>query len=202
MRKRFNTTNSFLDVLFNILLGFFLLFVIAIMLVNPPTNNRGNTDLKAEFLITMEWPGDDDSDIDLLLKTPSKEVVFYGNPNGDAASLDRDDQGSINDTIILSDGTKQRIEQNWEHIAIRKTTAGKYTANILMFAKRSKKPTPVTVKIEKLNPYKLIYSTTIQLNTFNQEETILTFKMDNKGNILSLSNAPARVTDYIRGNGP
>lgn len=196
MRKRFNTTNSFLDLLFNTLLGFFMLFAIALMMVNPPAKN-GDIDLKAEILVTMEWPKGGKDDVDIFFMTPDKEVVFYGHQNGKSASLDRDDQGARNDTFLLSDGTRQVIEDNWEHITVRRAMAGKYTVNIYMFSKRDKTPTPVTVKIEKLNPYQLLYATTIELKRDRQEETVLTFKLDSNGKVISKSNAPVRIVRQI-----
>jgi len=196
MRKRFNTTNSFLDILFNILLGFFLLLMIALVLVNPPQKN-GDIELKAEFLITVEWPGEDNSDVDVFVKLPSKEIVYYANKDGKGASLSRDDRGAVNDTIILSDGTEHVIKENWEHVAIRKAVAGTYIVNILMFRKASAQPTPVSVKIEKLNPYQLVYSSTIMLHRNRQEETVLKFKLDNNKSVIHKSNAPHKIAQEV-----
>ena len=161
--KRFNTTTSFLDILFNILMSFFVLLMLTITLVNPPTKT-GDIPLKAEFYITMEWPNKSKDDVDLLVKTPASKVpVFYGNRDIKVASLDRDDLGLRSDIIRMSDGTIYRVYENWEHVAIRKMVPGEYIVNILMFTKLDKAPTPVVVKVERLNPYQLIFSGTIIL---------------------------------------
>ena len=52
MRQRFhrrlNQADPFIDLLFNALLGFTFLFLVAIMFVNPQAR-KGRVDLKAEF---------------------------------------------------------------------------------------------------------------------------------------------------------
>ena len=146
-RRNFNTTSSFLDILFNILLGFFVLLMLTIVLVNPPTK-QGDIPLKTEILISMEWPGKSLDDVDIIVKTPvSKKPIFYGNRDIKTASLDRDDLGLRNDTLRMSDGTVVNIYENWEHVAIRKMVPGEYIVNTLMFTKEDRTPTPVTIKV-------------------------------------------------------
>lgn len=190
MRRRFNTTSSFLDILFNILLGFFVLLVLTVTLVNPPTK-KGDIELKAEFLITMTWPDKSLDDVDLLVKTPSsKRPVFFSNRDIKGASLDRDDRGLKSDTLRMSDGTVHRVYENWEHVSIRKMVAGEYIVNALMYHKIDRRVTPVVIKVEKLNPYKLIYSGTMKLRKTRDEKTAVRFRIDKKGKLVSRSRIP------------
>ncbi|MDO6806188.1 hypothetical protein Q4595_27265, partial [Wenyingzhuangia sp. 1_MG-2023] len=47
--------DPFTDLLFNALLTFTFLFLVALILLNPPART-GIVDPKAEFLITVSWP--------------------------------------------------------------------------------------------------------------------------------------------------
>lgn len=185
--RRFNASTSFLDIIFNILISFFALFMFTLILINEPTK-KGDVVLKAEYLVTVEWPNKSKDDVDVFVKTPLSDTpVYYSNRDIKTASLDRDDLGQTNDKIFLSDGKVLVIEENWEHVAIRKMVKGEYIVNVLMFSKIDKGVTPVTVKIERLNPYHLVYSGTTMLSETKQEETVLRFKMDSKGKIISKS---------------
>ena len=55
MKRNYHTNLAFLDLLFNTLLAFAALFVLAIVLINP-TKQENNTESKAEFMIIVEWP--------------------------------------------------------------------------------------------------------------------------------------------------
>ena len=50
-----NGSDPFTDLLFNALLGFTYLFLIAIMFMNPVAK-KGIIDPKAEYIITIGWP--------------------------------------------------------------------------------------------------------------------------------------------------
>ena len=47
--------DAFTDLLFNALLGFAMMFIIAFMLISDP-ENEGKIEAKAEMLITVRWP--------------------------------------------------------------------------------------------------------------------------------------------------
>jgi hypothetical protein len=197
MRRRFNTTSSFLDILFNILLGFFVLLVLTITLVNPPTK-KGDIELKAEFIITMTWPDKSLDDVDLLVLTPmSKRPIFFANRDVKGASLDRDDRGLKSDTLRMSDGTVHRVYENWEHVAIRKMVPGEYIVNALMYHKVDKRSTPVSIKVEKLNPYRLVYAGKLRLRGDRDEKTAVRFRINKKGQIISRSRIPRRLSTMM-----
>jgi len=177
---------SFLDLVFNILMIFFMLLVLTIIKINPEAKNK-DIELKAELVITLEWDKKSKDDVDLMIKTPDGRVIFYGMKDGKLASLDRDDQGHLND-IVEVDGKRHIIEENWEHITVRKLVPGWYTVTAFMFHKRERRPTEITFKIDKLNPYySNIYSGSKIMSANKQEVTILSFYVDSSGNIKSMN---------------
>ena len=59
--------DAFTDLLFNALLGFAMMFIIAFMLIQEPVAD-GNVDAKAEMLITATWPDGHPDDITCWLR--------------------------------------------------------------------------------------------------------------------------------------
>ena len=53
--RQFRSTDPFIDLLFNALLGFTFLFLVAVMFINPEAR-KGRVDLKAEYIISVTWP--------------------------------------------------------------------------------------------------------------------------------------------------
>lgn len=198
MRRRLNITASFLDIMFNILLGFFTLLMISIVLVNPVKKNK-DVELKAEFIITMEWDDKSRDDVDLFVSTPNKKVVFYGQKDHQFISLDRDDRGDLNDKVVLADKTEYVIHQNWEHVIIRKGLPGEYIVNVHVYQKRdSGVLTNVKVKVERLNPYELIFADTVVVSRVREEVTIIRFTLDRNGKVVERSKVEESLIDKVR----
>lgn len=184
-RRPSKTSTAFLDVLFNILLGFFILLVLAVALVNPPTK-KADIELKAEYLITMQWPDRSIDDVDIFLKDPNGNVVYFRNKEIPMVNLDRDDTGLRSDTIRSPSGKVTEVYQNYEHLTIRKLLDGTYTVNVFMFQKRERGPTPVTVKLEQLNPYRVLHVSQMDLILHKDEATAFVFEGSN-GKIVDLN---------------
>lgn len=186
MRRKNKSATAFQDLLLNVILGLFVLLMLSIVSVNPVSKN-GDIDLNAEYLITVEWPQKSTDDVDIFVKIPGvKNVCFYGNKDAPFTSLDRDDQGQRMDLIVLPSGETVEVLDNWEHMTFRKLLDGQYIANIYLFSQnQNKTPVEVTVKLEKLNPYRVLYTTKIMLTTNRQEETALRFEAKN-GKIINI----------------
>ena len=70
------TTDPFVDLLFNALLGFTLLFFVSLVYFNPEAR-QGKVNLKAEYIISVTWPENRTDDIDLWVRDPLGEIVSY-----------------------------------------------------------------------------------------------------------------------------
>ena len=65
--EKYKSTIAFTDLLFNILVGFAFLFIIAFLLIKPEAKKE-NFDRKAEFVVIMEWDKEATGDIDLYVQ--------------------------------------------------------------------------------------------------------------------------------------
>ena len=60
----------FTDILFNALLGLAVMVFMAFALINPEAKT-GIVDLKAEFIITVQWPDGHADDVDTYVEDPA-----------------------------------------------------------------------------------------------------------------------------------
>lgn len=191
IKKTYNTNVAFLDLLFNTLLCFAALFVVAFVLVNPISDEK-KIDVHADFLITVFWPEDIVDDVDVYIKDPQGDVVYFGNKETELIHLDRDDLGGQHDAIETEFG---RIEykENREIITIRKVIPGEYIVNLHMYSKRNSKPNPVTVQIDKINPFSTVFLKTIVMERSGEEKTVCRLTLNSDSEVVSISYLPKRI---------
>lgn len=182
-------TDPFTDLLFNGLLGFTFLFLVAIMFMNPQAKS-GIIDPKAEYIITATWEDNSPDDIDIWVEDPEGQVIYFRNPEAGLLHLDRDDRGLINDTILVN---KQEIQNplNQEVVTLRGVLEGEYTVNIHYYASETKKPVDVNVRLDKVNPkLEVIYYNVVNVKKKGDEMTVLRFAIGNDGNISGINFIP------------
>lgn len=177
------SSDAFTDLLFNALLGFAMMFIIAFMLINEP-EKKGEIESKAEILITVRWPDDHPDDVDALIEGPQGEVVWYHNRDSGLMHLDRDDRGLLADTVTM-DGKKVVNPLNQETVTVRALQSGEYVVNLLHYQSNYREPLPVTVKVEKLNPeVSLVHYGNLVLRGTGDEKTAVRFRLNDEGNVI------------------
>ncbi len=188
--EKYKSTIGFTDLLFNILVGFAFLFIIAFLLIKPESKKE-DFNRRAEFVVVMEWDNDANGDIDLYVQDPTGKQVSFRYHNHNYMHLDKDDLGSMNDTVVNADGSTSTVKINREVVTIRGIIEGEYIINAHYYSLRSydkinpKKPV-VTVRVElhKANPYSIMWVGEKEFNHRGQEETFLRFRLDKDGRIL------------------
>ena len=187
----------FTDILFNALMGFAFMVFIAFALIKPDAKT-GIVDIKAEFIITVNWPDNNPDDIDTYVEDPAGNIVWYHSKENGLLHLDRDDRGVYRDTIVING---QRIQNplNQETTTIRGIVAGEYVVNIYHYVANGVDPIPVSVKVEKVNPaLEVVYYGTTQLDHRGQEETVVRFTMDENGAITNVNDRPKSLVSLVR----
>ena len=199
---RFKSSLGFIDLLFNILLGFAFLFIIAFLLIKPEAKKK-DFDRRAEFVIILEWDHEAPDDLDLYVQDPTNDKVSFRLPIANYMHLDKDDLGVRNDTIINADGTTSTVKINREVVTIRGIIVGEYIINAHYYPTRvysgsqlepdertvdyrNKPQRDLTVKIElhKVTPYSVLWAGEKKFTHRGQEETFLRFRLDTDGNII------------------
>ena len=190
--EKYKSTIGFTDLLFNILVGFAFLFIIAFLLIKPEAKKE-DFDRRAEFVIVMEWDSDAEGDVDLYVQDPTSNQVSFRYRNLNFMHLDKDDLGAINDTIINADGSKSTVSINREVVTIRGIIKGEYIINGHYYSERRDKlindsgiSSPITVRVElhKVNPYTILWVGEKTFIDRGQEETFVRFQLDKDGKVL------------------
>ena len=200
--EKYKSTIGFTDLLFNILVGFAFLFIIAFLLIKPEAKKE-DFERKAEFVVVMEWDHDQPDDIDLYVQDPTNSTVHFRLPITNFMYLDKDDLGFANDIVKNVDGTITKVNINREVVTIRGIIPGEYVINAHYYSARKwtgqtlstnvdnsyelgkGKSTgkQLTVKIElyKVDPYKIWWIGEKTFTRRGQEETFVRFIIDPDG---------------------
>jgi hypothetical protein len=183
--------------------GFFILFIVALWYVNPIAK-LGNIKKNAEVIITATWPDKLNVDVDTWVLDPNGTIISFKNktPSGTPVSLDRDDLGQSNDTVII-DGKLINIEKNEETVTFRYILPGEYIVSIHMYnTKGHTEPVPVKLKVEDVNPTLSLKFDTIEpvyLEYNGQEKMVVRFTIDSEGSIGSIYTTPEQsvINSYL-----
>ncbi len=189
-------TDPFVDLLFNALLGFTLLFFVTLVYFNPEAR-KGKVNLKAEYIISVTWPENRTDDIDLWVRDPLGKVVSYIEKDAGWLHLDRDDQGSVNDTVVI-EGKEVIFPINQELVTLRGLIDGEYTVNLYYYEKRDLDPVDILVKIERINPsVETVFVKKVTMSRVDEEITVVRFTPTRDGRIINVNNRPLRLTPYL-----
>ena len=199
--EKYKSTIGFTDLLFNILVGFAFLFIIAFLLIKPEAKKK-DFDMNAEFVVIMEWDKEARGDIDLYVEDPLEGNCSFRRTVVNFMHLDKDDLGAANDTVVNADGTVSTVKINREVITIRGIIPGEYIINAHYYSERQynnidnriemgssprkTKSKEVTVKVElhKVNPYTILWVGEKKFIEKGQEETFVRFRLDKDGTVL------------------
>jgi hypothetical protein len=197
MRRHSGIGVAFTDLLFNALLGFVVMFVLAFLLINPVART-GAVDPKAELLITLTWPDGRPEDVDLYVEDPVGNLVWFRQREAGLMHLDRDDLGQRNDLIEVA-GRRIANPLNQEIVSIRGIVPGEFVVNVHLYREHDGGAVPVTVKVEKLNPrVELVFYGTIMLVAQGDERTAVRFALGTDGRVRDVNQLAKRIVPLRR----
>lgn len=197
--RRHEAFLPFLDLLFNVMLAFVFLFIVAFILIN--NNQKKTIEPKAEAMIVFTWPDWAADDLDVWVQLPNGQAVWWQNKNGGLVNLERDDIGLLNDITIQPGGTEIVVNPINREVAIfRGMVPGTYQVNIHFYLKRPTPPAvvamnkeipqppyPVTVEMVRLNPsYQSIVKVELTMEQQGQEKSAFGFTITPDGQITNI----------------
>lgn len=189
-KEKYGAGIAMTDLATNLLGVFICLFMLAFLMMSKKIEDKNNrVESKAEFLITVTWNKDSNNDVDTYVEDPLGNLVFFRAREKGLMHLDRDDIGTTNDAITMGDGKTVTVRENREIVTIRGIIPGEYVVNVHMYSERDKsEKTPVTVKLEKINPLlKTITIKETELGKVGDEKTCFRFTLDNVGDVTSVN---------------
>jgi hypothetical protein len=196
-RQRGRDSDIFTDLLFNILIGVMILFVIALVYVSPE-KTAGKINIDAQYLITVTWPDGNPDDIDSWVQEPNGEVLWFRNKNVGLLHLDRDDRGMKGDTIEVSG---QFIENplNQEVTTIRGIAPGEYVVNVHYYETETRQPVEVSVRVARVNPvFEIVYYGKLTLTQKGEEKTAVRFTLAADGAVTNINRLPKSLVSLVQ----
>jgi len=173
------------------------LFFITLLAVSPDSKD-GKIDSKAEFIITMDWPDNHPDDIDLFVQDPAGNIAWYRHREAGFLTLDRDDRGGANDSIVVNGKTIPSPIRE-EIVTVRGIVPGEYTVNVSHFQAKTGEPVPVNVKVQKLNPTaQVIFDNKLTLDHTGEEKTALRFWLNAEGKVIDVQQRQKSLLETFR----
>lgn len=193
-KSRFKSSLGFTDLLFNLLVGFVFLFVVAFILINPPVK-RSDAPKKAEYMIVIEWDDMSSDDIDLWVKDPNGRTTSFTNKAAGLLNLEKDDLGTSNDIIRHPNGEHEILRLNREVVTVRGIVPGRYQVAAHVYSLKATqfdkvgniipKVNVIKLTIVKINPYKEAIRIERIYEFKGQRLTLVNFELDANGDIES-----------------
>jgi hypothetical protein len=184
--SRHASTTGFLDLLFNFLLGFVVLFVLLLAIIKVESSKPGLED-QNEFVVTATWDEGSEDDVDLWARDPLGNIVSFRNRETGLMHLQRDDLGRRNDLLTTPEGKEVGSALNQEVLNVRRLLPGQYLINLHLYGRGGDppgEPAHVTVRLTKVNPHRVIAEVKVQLNSRGDERTALSFELLESGEVL------------------
>ena len=198
-RRQYAMFQPFSDMLMN-LVGMIMLIVAVLVIVT--VNSKGQLDYhpKAEYLVTLDWPDDRNVDLDLWLRNPFGDTIFYLNREASNVSLDRDSRGFTTNQQTLEGGAVITSD-NREIIAVRAIIPGDYLVAVSYYAGTDAKtgvgysflppdplaPIDLRVRVEKVNPrMTTVFDQKFHFNQVKEAMNIVAFHVDPGGKVTIL----------------
>src|SRR4029079_17718080 len=131
-RRQYAMFQPFSDMLMN-LVGMIMLIVAVLVIVI--VNSQGQLDHHPTdaYLVPLDWADDRNVDLDLWLRNPFGDTIFYLNREASNVSLDRDSRGFTTNQQTLAGGAVITSD-NREIIAVRAIIPGDYLAAASYYA--------------------------------------------------------------------
>ena len=196
IRRSPNAFTVYTDALLFLFMWAMMLVTVLFIISHVQAKKNEDFHPKAEYLITLTWEDTANIDLDLWLKPPNGQPVFYQNRETKNISLDRDSRGYITNQSVLETG--QVINSgNREIIAIRAILPGDYVAAITYYAGEGKdnlqfpigKEVPgakikATIRIEKVNPtVTTVWLGDVDMTFVKQIKTVVSFHINDDGSV-------------------
>ena len=183
----------FLDMAMGVI--FVFLAVIMISTVDEPKKSVTEAPVpKAEFLIQLSWDDNSQDDIDLYVRSPDNQVVYFSRRQTPLMFLDADNLG-MNNTINMPDGSITPVPTRREVVTVRALMPGEYVVNA-HFYKKSSPPGTVdhlVMNVTKLNPFAEVTRAETTFDTQGQEQTLANFTVEPDGKVTSVFLAPVTL---------
>jgi uncharacterized protein YfaP (DUF2135 family) len=175
----------YLDLTNTLFFFFVAMFALALMAISD-ADEKKKVDTTSKLLVTLTWRDGSANDVDLSMKIPNDEVIWFRKRQAGFASLDHDNLGLGNTTVLDADGNPVVSPGRDEVIYIRQTMPGTYVVNVNLYGQYRDEAEPVNVTLASVDPtYHQLITRQLTLTDKHEEHTAFRFTVDARGNVTS-----------------
>jgi hypothetical protein len=184
MKRSSNT--PFIDLSFLVAISFMLMFAVAIIQIKIESKET-DIETHAEYVIVLTWQDSINHDVDIWVRDPQENLLFFRSKEVGIMHLDRDDLGNTNDKYY-ENGEEKIVPANQEIVTIRGFVSGEWIINSHFYRvspdASAEKVAKCNLVVTKLNPKaKVILNRNFVLDTYWQEKTVTRFLMSSNGDV-------------------
>lgn len=161
------------------------LFIATLAMVNERKKDETGVEMKAEYILVVEWSDGLDCDVDTWVRTPDDKLIWWKSRTGRYSFLDRDDTG-VSSEYFWADGVKKFIPGNREVWTLRDKVPGEYVVNLHLYNCRSgdgvsigpdrRQEVPVKARFDQINPNVVtVWEGSLVLDKIWQEKQLFRF---------------------------
>lgn len=182
--------------------------VVLFLMIAPPKKEEAGVKPKMEYLISISWPINVDADVDVWLRDPDGNIIWYGNKEAGLINLERDDMGRRNNKMMVGDREIIKLT-NEELISFRGFKPGEYIINVHLYSygiafnygEPLAAPLPIQVTITKMNPsVTVVWAGNATLEYLRQETHVVRFILDEDGRTSGFeTEMPVMLREQIKG---
>lgn len=200
-KQKFKSSIGFTDLLFNLVIGFVYLFVIAFILINPITK-KGDVPKKADYIIVLEWDHYLNDDVDLWVQDPAGNTVAFVSKQAGLMHLEKDDLGYSSDSYRNEAKEVEVINLNREVVTLRGIIPGEYKVMAHVYNKlytvhngtpTKDLPGTLTIQVIQINPYNEVFISRFPYGEVGQEISLLRFTLSADGDWLGYNNQESSI---------
>lgn len=203
---------SLADIMLKIVMVLFVMWLAAELQAKKKSEDS-NLQKKAEFVATAEWNKERDPeldcDVDLWVRNPDGDAVYFSHKEGNGMNIERDDLGNRNDSLVTSTGETLINPEDKEYWYLRVIKPGEYSINVHLYGCKDQdmyssrmrpRRVPVDVELIKLNPRMvLVQRKVVILEKVWDEKTAFNFTLDGTGNVSSVTDIQVKMVNSDKG---
>lgn len=182
--RKYSSNLAFVDLLFNLLVGFTSLFIIAFLMINPVAK-EGVVTPPVKMFVEIKWDKHSYKDIDLFVRGPDGVTVSFRRRDGRYMTLQRDDLGASNDTYVIN-GETVVVARNYEIINFTDLPPGEYVIAVFYYSSAGD-PLDIEVSVRSIVPFRAVYDGVVTGLTPRNERTVLSFVVGDDGKIVDMN---------------
>lgn len=190
-RHRYGNLLGYVDISMNLLMSFVVLFVFAFMLMRVEesvTDNSKRVPTSSKLVVHLSWDSISDDDIDLWVRTDNpRSVVGFKNRATANVFLDTDNLGKSSNAVTKQNGEVVSSFGNNENIGFKECTNTHVTVNVHYYGGHDKMPVPVKVELMRTDPFGILYTARLTMDTSGQERTAFQFDLDENCGVTNIS---------------